>query len=247
MREYERAVVFRLGRLLPVRGPGLVLLLPGIDRHGARRPAHRDLDDPAAGRDHARQRARARGGRLLLPGRRPGGGDHADRGVRARDVTDRADDAALGARRRRPRPAAEPSASGSTRISSGSSTSRPSRGASRSRSWRSRTSRSPRRCSARWRGRRRPSASAAPRSSAPRASIQAAEKLAGAAAILGREPSALQLRYLQTLVEVGADQSSTIVFPLPLDLLTPFLERAGDGQGAAHNGAAVTPAARPVR
>src|SRR3954470_22425870 len=45
--------------------------------------------------------------------------------------------------------------------------------------------------------------------------FQAAEKLAGAAGIIGREPSALQLRYLQTLVEIGADQNSTIVFPLP--------------------------------
>ena len=53
--------------------------------------------------------------------------------------------------------------------------------------------------------------------------FQAAEKLAGAAAILGREPSALQLRYLQTLLEIGADQSTTIVFPLPLDLLAPFV------------------------
>jgi regulator of protease activity HflC (stomatin/prohibitin superfamily) len=53
---------------------------------------------------------------------------------------------------------------------------------------------------------------------------QAAAKLASAAAILGREPSALQLRYLQTLLEIGADQSSTIVFPLPLDMLKPFLE-----------------------
>jgi len=68
---------------------------------------------------------------------------------------------------------------------------------------------------------------------------QAAEKLAGAAAIIGREPSALQLRYLQTLLEVGADQSSTIVFPLPLDLLKPFLERAGGSADAATaNGAA---------
>jgi len=57
--------------------------------------------------------------------------------------------------------------------------------------------------------------------------FQAAEKLAGAAAIIGREPSALHLRYLQTLLEVGADQNSTIVFPLPLDLLQPFLDRAG--------------------
>jgi len=56
--------------------------------------------------------------------------------------------------------------------------------------------------------------------------FQAAEKLAGAAAIIGREPSALQLRYLQTLLEVGADQNSTIVFPLPIDLVKPFLERA---------------------
>ena len=62
--------------------------------------------------------------------------------------------------------------------------------------------------------------------------FQAAEKLADAAAILGREPSALQLRYLQTLLEIGADQNSTIVFPLPLDLLKPFLERAGAGAAA---------------
>src|SRR4051795_12693632 len=48
---------------------------------------------------------------------------------------------------------------------------------------------------------------------------QAADNLAGAAAIIGREPSALPLRYLQTLLEIGADQNSTIVFPLPLDLI----------------------------
>ena len=54
---------------------------------------------------------------------------------------------------------------------------------------------------------------------------QAAEKLAAAAAIIDRQPSALQLRYLQTLLEIGADQSSTIVFPLPLDLIAPFLAR----------------------
>jgi regulator of protease activity HflC (stomatin/prohibitin superfamily) len=65
---------------------------------------------------------------------------------------------------------------------------------------------------------------------------QAAEKLAGAAAIIGREPSALQLRYLQTLLEVGADQNSTIVFPLPLDLLKPFLERADASTAAATHG-----------
>ena len=56
--------------------------------------------------------------------------------------------------------------------------------------------------------------------------FQAAAKLADAAAILGREPCALQLRYLQTLLEIGADQSTTIVFPLPLDVLAPFVRRA---------------------
>jgi regulator of protease activity HflC (stomatin/prohibitin superfamily) len=54
--------------------------------------------------------------------------------------------------------------------------------------------------------------------------FQAAQKLADAAAILGREPSAIQLRYLQTLLEIGVDQNSTVVFPLPLDLVKPFLE-----------------------
>ena len=54
--------------------------------------------------------------------------------------------------------------------------------------------------------------------------LQASEKLADAAAIIGREPAAIQLRYLQTLLEIGADQNSTVVFPLPLDLVKPFLE-----------------------
>jgi regulator of protease activity HflC (stomatin/prohibitin superfamily) len=55
--------------------------------------------------------------------------------------------------------------------------------------------------------------------------FQAAEKLAAAAAIIDRQPSALQLRYLQTLLEIGAEQNSTIIFPLPLDLIAPFLTR----------------------
>jgi regulator of protease activity HflC (stomatin/prohibitin superfamily) len=61
--------------------------------------------------------------------------------------------------------------------------------------------------------------------------FQAAEKLAAAAAIIDRQPSALQLRYLQTLLEIGAEQNSTIVFPLPLDLIAPFLGRGGHGDG----------------
>jgi regulator of protease activity HflC (stomatin/prohibitin superfamily) len=49
--------------------------------------------------------------------------------------------------------------------------------------------------------------------------FQASTKLAEAAAGLNREPAALTLRYLQTLVEIGAEKNTTVVFPLPLDLL----------------------------
>jgi regulator of protease activity HflC (stomatin/prohibitin superfamily) len=54
---------------------------------------------------------------------------------------------------------------------------------------------------------------------------QAAETLAQAAALLAREPGAIQLRYLQTLADITTDKSSTIVFPLPVDLIKMFLEK----------------------
>jgi regulator of protease activity HflC (stomatin/prohibitin superfamily) len=57
--------------------------------------------------------------------------------------------------------------------------------------------------------------------------FQAAEKLGQAADVIARSPGALQLRYLQTCVEISAEKNSTIVFPLPVDLLTPFLALAG--------------------
>ncbi len=53
--------------------------------------------------------------------------------------------------------------------------------------------------------------------------LQAAEKLRGAAHILAHEPQALQLRYLGTLADIGSKQNSTIIVPLPLELLSPFL------------------------
>jgi regulator of protease activity HflC (stomatin/prohibitin superfamily) len=59
---------------------------------------------------------------------------------------------------------------------------------------------------------------------------QAAERLFDAAEIISGNPAALQLRYLQTLLEVSNNQSSTIVMPVPTDLLRPLLERA-DGRG----------------
>lgn len=53
---------------------------------------------------------------------------------------------------------------------------------------------------------------------------QAAQRLGEAAAIMAREPISLQLRYLQTLVEIAAENASTTVFPVPIDLLRPLLE-----------------------
>ena len=54
--------------------------------------------------------------------------------------------------------------------------------------------------------------------------FQAAERLKDAAAVIGEQPVALQLRYLQTLLELGSSQATTIVFPAPIDLFRPFLE-----------------------
>ena len=54
---------------------------------------------------------------------------------------------------------------------------------------------------------------------------QAAEKLSEAAAIIGREPATLQLRYLQTLTEIANEKNSTIVFPLPIELMRSFLPK----------------------
>jgi regulator of protease activity HflC (stomatin/prohibitin superfamily) len=56
--------------------------------------------------------------------------------------------------------------------------------------------------------------------------FQAAQKLADASAVIGKHPIALQLRFLQTLAEVASENSSTTIFPLPIDLLRPFIAPA---------------------
>jgi regulator of protease activity HflC (stomatin/prohibitin superfamily) len=66
------------------------------------------------------------------------------------------------------------------------------------------------------------------------AEFQASQTLVNAAKILGSIPAAMQLRYLQTLAEIGADNNSTIVFPMPIDLIKPLLdlmEKAGKPRG----------------
>ncbi len=55
--------------------------------------------------------------------------------------------------------------------------------------------------------------------------FQASQKLSEAAKVISEEPIALQLRFLQTLTEVASEKNSTTIFPVPIDLLTPFLEK----------------------
>ncbi len=58
--------------------------------------------------------------------------------------------------------------------------------------------------------------------------FQASQKLHDAAAVIAKEPMAMQLRFLQSLQEVAGDKNSTLIFPVPIDLLTPFLKAAGE-------------------
>jgi regulator of protease activity HflC (stomatin/prohibitin superfamily) len=80
---------------------------------------------------------------------------------------------------------------------------------------------------------------------------QAADRLADAGDIIARNPTTLQLRYLQTLRDIGNNESSTIVFPLPLDLLRPLLESRPDAAqpqlGRAPDPDRFTSAAAPER
>jgi regulator of protease activity HflC (stomatin/prohibitin superfamily) len=70
--------------------------------------------------------------------------------------------------------------------------------------------------------------------------FQAAQKLTDAADIISTNPASLQLRYLQTLLEIGSNQNTTVVFPLPMDVLEPFV-----GKGAAGRAAGTERAPRP--
>lgn len=71
-----------------------------------------------------------------------------------------------------------------------------------------------------------------------RGELQASDELRQAAETLSKTPASLQLRYLQTLLELGADQNSTVVFPLPVDIITPFLKNPTALGDAVANGLA---------
>jgi regulator of protease activity HflC (stomatin/prohibitin superfamily) len=74
---------------------------------------------------------------------------------------------------------------------------------------------------------------------------QAAQKLTDAADIISTNSASLQLRYLQTLLEIGSNQNTTIVFPLPMDVIKPFLGWEGDDEEAAARVAAAAARTNP--
>jgi len=58
--------------------------------------------------------------------------------------------------------------------------------------------------------------------------LQASEKLAAAGEVIGKTPTGIQLRFLQTLTEVATEKNSTIIFPVPIDLFTPFIKKMAE-------------------
>ncbi len=78
------------------------------------------------------------------------------------------------------------------------------------------------------------------------AEFQAAQTLVDAARILSTIPAAMQLRYLQTLTEIGADQNSTVIFPMPLDIVKPFLQLLETAAKPSGAGVARPPSPLPV-
>ena len=68
--------------------------------------------------------------------------------------------------------------------------------------------------------------------------LQASQSLAQAGPTLATEPSAIQLRYLQTVTEIAAENNSTTIFPLPIDLIRPFMEMADAKLAALRAGTA---------
>jgi regulator of protease activity HflC (stomatin/prohibitin superfamily) len=239
LREYERAVVFRLGRLLPVKGPGLILLIPGIDRMVRVELRTITLAVPPQDvitRDNVPARVAAVAYfRVLEPS------DSVTKieayqaatsqiaQTTLRSVLGKADLDQLLSEREQLNANLQQIIDEQTE------------------SWGIKVSAVEIKDVEIPGDMQRAMARQAEAERERRAKIinaegefQAAEKLSAAAEIIGRNPAALQLRYLQTLLEVGADQNSTIVFPLPIDLLKPFLDRAAGTDGhlpAIANGA----------
>ena len=226
LREYERAVFFRFGRLLdPPRGPGPRLEDP--DRRPARegRPPDDHAQHPATGRDHEGQRPGPGQRRRLLQDRRPEGRDRPGRELHGRDVSDRADDAARGARPARAR-----------RAALGAREDQLDPADDHRRSYRPLGDQG---LDRRGQGRRDPRRDAEGdgtpgrgRARAPRQDHQLRGRVPGGGEAEGRRhraraaPDGAAAALPADAIEVSGTPSSTIIFPAPIDIIKPFLERA---------------------
>jgi regulator of protease activity HflC (stomatin/prohibitin superfamily) len=225
LREYERAVVFRLGRLVGQRGPGLVLLIPGIDRMVRVSLRTVTLNIPPQNvitRDNVPAHVDAVAYfRVVDPNRSV---VDIEDGVRAtsqiaqttlRAVLGKADLDALLSERERLNEELQQIIDEQTEP------------------WGIKVSTVEIKDVGIPTTMQRAMARQAEAERERRAKVihaegerQAAATLSKAASVLSENPAAIQLRYLQTLGEIGAEQNSTIVFPLPIDLVKPLLSAA---------------------
>jgi regulator of protease activity HflC (stomatin/prohibitin superfamily) len=222
LREYERAVVFRLGRLMSVRGPGLILLIPGVDRMVRVSLRTVTLNVPPQDiitRDNVPARVDAVVYFRVVDA--AASVVSVEDGVRAtlqiaattlRSVLGKAElDVLLSERERLNEDLqqiideqTEPWGIKVTTVEIkdvGIPTSMQRAMAKQAESERERRA----------------------KIIHAEGELQASSKLSEAAGIMSQNPAAIQLRYLQTLSEIGGEHNSTIVFPLPIDLLTPLL------------------------
>ena len=227
-REYERGIIFRLGRLLPEpKGPGLFFLIPVVDRMVKVDLRTITLNIPpqeVITKDNVPVRVNAVAYfRIVAP--KDAIVQIENFMVATSQIAQTTLRAVLGqhmldellSEREKINSILQEIIDGADRR----------RGGSRSRSSRSRTSRSRA-------GMQRAMARQAEAERERRAKVinaegefQAAERLKDAAIVIEEHPIALQLRYLQTLLELGAGNTSTIIFPAPIDLIKPFLNRTG--------------------
>jgi regulator of protease activity HflC (stomatin/prohibitin superfamily) len=241
LREYERAVVFRLGRLLGVKGPGLILLIPGVDRMVRVGLRTVTLDIPPQNlitRDNVPARVNAvcyfrvvDAGRAVVSVERYLMATSQIAQTTLRSVLGKADlDMLLGEREQLNEALqhiidehTDPWGIKVTTVEikdveiPTAMQHAMALGAQAERERRAKIIHA-------------------------EGEYQASQRLRDAADVISGNPASLQLRYLQTLTEIGAQQNSTVVFPLPMDVIKPFVEalQPPDGRTTSRSGATET-------
>ena len=228
LREYERAVVFRLGRLLPEKGPGIVLLIPGVDRMVRVDLRTVTFDVPPQDlitRDNVPAKVNAvtyfpvvDPVKAVVKVERYRAATSQIAQTTLRSVLGKADLDMLLSERERLNEALQKIIDEQTDP------------------WGIKVTTVEIKDVGIPQGMQRAMARQAEAERERRAKVinaegeyQASERLKDAAVVIADHPIALQLRYLQTLLELGSSQSTTIVFPAPIDLLSPFIEKKKNG------------------